>query len=227
MRAILCLFLLPLPSALAQAFNFLPEIDAYYRPHPDLRLTFQAKETREAGAPTQAELGPGLDFFIKPQARLHDLPFVDPHGAESRLLQLSAGYRLVWSPDKPDIQRLQLAFTSNLPLLFKSLISDRSRADLDWSRGQLTWRYRNRLKAQRAIHVRSYKPSPYVSAEVYYQSQYAKWGTTALSAGSLFPMGKRFSLDAYYEHQNITTKRPNEQLTQIGLILNLYFGIRH
>jgi len=129
---------------------------------------------------------------------------------------LSAGYRLVLSPSKPDIQRLRLEFTSNLPLFAKAVVTDRNRADLDWSRGQFTWRYRNRVKVQRAFAIGSYKPAPYLSAEAFYQSQYAKWGTTALYVGSLFPVGKRSSLDAYYEHENITIRAQNQQLNQAG-----------
>ena len=70
----------------------------------------------------------------------------------------------------------------------------------------------------------SYKPAPYVSGEFFYLSQYHKWSTTALYAGALFPVGKRFSLDAYYEHQNLTGERPNRQLNQLGVIL-IYLGL--
>ena len=54
--------------------------------------------------------------------------------------------------------------------------------------------------------MRSYHPGPYVSAEVFYESQYQKWNTTALYAGCLLPLSKHFQFDAYYEHQNITSK---------------------
>jgi len=50
-----------------------------------------------------------------------------------------------------------------------------------------------------------------------------KWTTTALYAGCLFPVGKHFEFDSYYEHQNITNKRPNQQLNQFGLIFDLFF----
>ena len=62
-----------------------------------------------------------------------------------------------------------------------------------------------------------------VAAEVFYQSQYSKWTTTALYAGCLLPLGKHFEFDPYYEYQNVTNKRPNQQFNQFGLILNMYF----
>jgi hypothetical protein len=105
------------------------------------------------------------------------------------------------------------------------LLSDRNRADLDWCNREFKWQYRNRPKFQRTISFGSYKPAPYVSAEFFCLSQYLKWSTTALYAGVLFPVGKRFSLDAYYEHQNLTGKRPNQQLNQLGVMLNMYLGL--
>jgi len=102
---------------------------------------------------------------------------------------------------------------------FLILPTDRSRADLDWSKGQLTWRYRNRLTFERRVTIGFYHPAPYLSAEVFYQSQYQKWSTTALYAGCLLPAGKHFELNPYYEHQNITGTAPNRQLNQFGLIL--------
>lgn len=105
----------------------------------------------------------------------------------------------------------------------KFLFTDRNRADLDWKSGGLTWRYRNRLQAEGPVAVRSYHLTPYVSAEVFYQSKYGKWSDTAIYVGCLFPIGKHSQFDTYYEHQNNTGKSPNHQLNQFGLTLGLYF----
>jgi hypothetical protein len=56
--------------ASAQVDEFLPEIDAYYKVNQNVRLSFQAKETREGGDPTQAEIGPSIEFYLKPLVRL-------------------------------------------------------------------------------------------------------------------------------------------------------------
>ena len=208
--------------AIAQTFQFLPEIDVYYKINSAIRFDLQAKETREAGDLTQAEVGPSVNFFVKPLIGLKNIPIFDPTESKSRLLQLFVGYRYAFSPDKPTVQRMHVGFVANLPLVAKILLSDRNRFDLDWQPGQFYWRYRNRVKLQRTIHIGSYNPAPYVSTEPFYQSRYQKWATTALYAGSLFPAGKHFAFDAYYEHQNITGTRPNEQLNQFGLILAIY-----
>jgi hypothetical protein len=52
------------------------------------------------------------------------------------------------------------------------------------------------------------------------------WATTAIYAGWLLPIGKQVECDAYYEHQNVTPKQPNQQYNQFGLILNLYLSRR-
>jgi len=94
---------------------------------------------------------------------------------------------------------------------------------LDWKYSGVTWRYRNRFQAERTVALRSYHLMPYASAEVFYQSQFGKWSSNAIYAGSLFPIGKHVQFDPYYEHQNNTGKKPNEQLNQLGLTLNLFF----
>jgi hypothetical protein len=217
------LFLLPCGSALAQSSQFLPEEDASSTIQPNIRFVFQAKQTREAGDPTQAEIGPSFDFSLKPLIRLKYISTFDLDDTKSRPLQLSVGFRYVPSPDKPHTERMILAATFHFPVVARILLSDRNREDLDWSQNQFTWRYRNRVTLERRVRIGSYHPAPYLSAEFFYQSQYQKWSTTALYAGCLFPVRKHLELDSYYEHQNITGKRPNQQLNQFGLILSLSF----
>jgi hypothetical protein len=226
------LVLIPLTLLLAPAWSFsqtaefLPEIDAYYKIKSDIRLTFQAKETREAGDPTQAEIGPSAEFYLKPLLRLKDVAAFDLDDSKARPLVFSVGFRYVPSPDKPTVWRMELVATPHFPLIAKILLTDRNRADLDWSNDGFVWRYRNRLGLERAFTIRSYHPSPHVAAEAFYQSQYQKWSTTALYAGCVFPLGKHLQLDPYYEHQNITGKHPNQQLEQFGLILNIFIQTR-
>ncbi len=50
--------------ACAQSNEFLPEIDFYTKVRDGVRFTFQSKQTREAGEPVQAEIGPTMDFYV-------------------------------------------------------------------------------------------------------------------------------------------------------------------
>jgi hypothetical protein len=219
------LLLLLCLSARAQTSTteFLPEIDANFKLDSNVRLIFQAKDTREGGDPTQAEVGPSVEFYLKPLLKLKDVTLFDLDDAKSRSLVLAVGYRYVPSPGKPTINRLEPVVTFHFPMTARILISDRNRGDLDWSNGKFTWRYRNRLTVERRVTIGSYHPAPYASAEVFYQSKYGKWSSTNLYAGCLFPVSKHVELDSYYEHENNTGPHPNQQVNAVGLILNLFF----
>src|SRR5271167_650734 len=211
----------------AQTDQLLPEIDTYFKLTSDLRVSFQAKETREAGEPVQAEIGPSLDFYLKPLVRLTKITTFDLDDSKSRPLVFSLGYRyLPQANHAPATNRMEPVVTFNFPVKARFLLSDRNRADLDWTSGNFSWRYRNLFQIERRLTIRSYHPAPYASAEFFYESHYGKWGDTAIYAGCLFPIGKHVEFNPYYEHQNNTGKSPNQQLNQLGLMLNLYFSVR-
>lgn len=58
------------PASAQTSTEFLPEIDAHIKMHSNIRFVFQAKDTRESGDPTQVELGPSIDFYLKPLVKL-------------------------------------------------------------------------------------------------------------------------------------------------------------
>jgi hypothetical protein len=210
-------------SAGAQSSEFLPEIDVVAKVNSRVRLGFQAKRTREDGDPTQAEIGPSVDCFLKPLLSLKRINLHDPDKSKSRVLVLSFGYRYVPSVNAPTVNRIIMQATSNLPLKRSLLISDRNRGELNVSEGNLNWRYRNRLTVERPVAIRSYHLTPYASAEFYYNSKYQKWSSTALYAGALFPLGNHTQLDPHYEHENNTGKPPNQQINAVGFIVNFEF----
>jgi Protein of unknown function (DUF2490) len=206
-----------------QEAQFLPEVDAYLKLNPNIRVSFQAKDTREGGDPTQAEIGPSVEIYLKPLVRLKEITAFDLDDAKSRPIVFTAGYRYLSAPGKPGTNRIPIAVTSRFPLTAKLLLTDRNRADLDWSNG-FTWRYRNMLSVERTIAIHSYHLIPYASAEIYYESQYSKVSTTELYAGTHLPLRKHFQLTPYYEHQNNTGKHPNQQLHGVGLTLDIYLS---
>jgi hypothetical protein len=220
--ALLLLVCLP-ARAQTSTTEFLPEIDVNFKLNSNVRFLFQAKETREGGDPTQAEVGPSVEFYLKPLLKLKNVTLFDLDDAKSRPLVLAVGYRVVPSPGKPTINRMEPVLTFHVPITARILITDRNRADLDWSPGKFVWRYRNRLTAERRFTINDYHPAPYVSAELFYESQYSKISSTNLYAGCLLPVNKHIEFDPYYEHENNTGKRPNQQVNAIGLILDLFF----
>jgi len=207
-----------------QETEFFPEVDAYLKLNQEIRVSFLAKDTREGGDSTQAAIGPSIDFYLKPLIRLKKITEFDLDDAKSRPLVLTAGYNFLASPNSPSTNRVFVSATSHLPIKADLLFTDRNRADLDWSDGAFTWRYRNKPSLQRTFAIHSYHVLPYASGEFYYESQYSKFSTTELYAGTNLPLGKHVELDPYYEHQNNTGKKPNKQVNGLGLTVSLYFA---
>jgi Protein of unknown function (DUF2490) len=210
----------------AQSPQLLPEIDTYLKVNPMMRAYFQAEGDRDGGVPLQSTLGPSLQFYLKPLLRLKSVTAFDLDDAKKRPLTVEAGYRVITAPDEAIENRFMPMATVALPAKGSFLVTDRNRADLDWKAGVFSWRYRNRLLVQRTFSIRSYHLTPYLSAEAYYTSQYSKWSTTQLEAGGLFPIGSHVQIDAYYEHQNNTGKKTNEQVNDIGLAAHVFFSLR-
>src|SRR5215472_18935032 len=86
--------------ARAQIDQVLPEIDVYHKLSSDLRFSFQAKETREGGAPTQAEIGPSL-VLSETASQLEKVTWFDLDDSKKRVLVLSIDYRYLPSPNSP------------------------------------------------------------------------------------------------------------------------------
>ena len=218
-------FIVACGFAQAQTPEFLPEIDTYLKVNHVTRAYFQAKGDRDEGVPIQATLGPSLQLYFKPLVKLKKVTAFDLDDAKQRPLVVEAGYRYITAPNEPVDNRFMPVATFRLPTKGALLITDRNRADLDWKGGKFQWRYRNKLTLERAVSIFSYHVTPNLSAEPYYTSQYAKWSTTDLYAGCLFPVGKHVQFDPYYEHENNTGKKPNQQVNDIGLAAHIFFSL--
>jgi hypothetical protein len=211
--------------AFAQSVQFVPETDTYLKLNSVLRAYLQAKDDRDEGASDQLSIGPSLQFYVKPLVKLKNITAFDLDDSKPRALVFETGYRSVTAPNALPINRMEDVLTLHFPLKAGFLISDRNRADLDWTSESFTWRYRNKLTIERTVAVHSYHLIPYVAAEPYYVEKYHKWSTTDLYAGCLFPIGSHVQFNAYYEHENNTGKRPNQQVNDIGLALYLFFSL--
>ncbi len=211
--------------ALAQSVQFLPETDVHLTLNSFMRTYLQAKDDRDEGASNQFTIGPSLQFYLKPLLKLKNITTFDLDDSKPRPLVIETGYRSVTAPNALPINRMETILTFNVPLKAGFLISDRNRADLDWTSESFTWRYRNKLTLERTIAISSYHLVPYLAAEPYYEEKYHKWSTTDLYAGCLFPVGRHVQFNMYYEHENNTGKRPNQQVNDIGVALYLFFSL--
>jgi hypothetical protein len=213
-------------SSLAQETprEFLPEIDVHLKLNSQAQVYVQAKDDRDGGDPVQASIGPSFQLYRKPLLNLKRLIVFDLDPTQSRLLVLEAGYRVITAPNTAIKNRAISAVTFSFPLLHEVAVSNRDRVDLDWKSGEFSWRFRNKLLLTREFTIRSFRFAPYAAWEPFYLSQYGKFATTDLYAGSTFALHERVMLDAYYQHENDTGQSPNSQKNYIGLILRLFFS---
>jgi hypothetical protein len=220
-------FLLSLLSASVRGQTtitaFLPEVDSYFRLSSNVRLNFDAKGYMEDGDLNHAQIGPSLQFNIRPFEKLKQITIFDLDDIKCMPVAFTIGYRYLPSTTQPSINRLQPIVLFHVPFPGRTLVTDRNRADLDWSQDTFNWTYRNRITAERRVTIHSYHPGPYAAAEFAYQSQFAKWSTTRIFAGCLLPLTGHIQLDTYYEHVNNTGTRPSRQVNAAGLIVSLYF----
>lgn len=222
--AALLLMLMP-PAVRAQTTitAFLPEVDSYFRLTSNIRLVFDAKGYVEDGDLTHAQIGPSLQFNLRPLEKLKHVTIFDLDDIKCMPVVFTIGYRYLPSTVQPNINRLQPIAVFHVPFPGSILFTDRNRFDLDWSRAAFRWTYRNRITAERRLTIHSYHPGPYAAGEFFYQSEYGKWSSTRLFAGCLFPLNRRTELDSYYEHVNNTGPHPNRQVNAAGLLISLYF----
>jgi hypothetical protein len=214
-------------TAYAQDTQFLPEIDTHLKLNSTFQTYLQAKDDRDGGDPTQFTFGPSVQIYHKPWLRLKKVTAFDLDDLKSRPFVFESGYRIITAPNKAPTNRLVEAATFHYPLGAGFVALDRNRFDLDWQAGAFTWRYRNMLTLQRTLKLGSYHPTPYVAAEPFYESQYGKWSSTDLYAGTLLPVGKHTQFAVYYEHENNTAKKPNQQNEYVGVALHLFFALKN
>jgi hypothetical protein len=200
----------------AQNVQFLPEVDTYLKLNSMFQMYVEAKDDQDGGDSAQAGIGSSLQLFLKPLVKLKEVRAFDLDDAKKRFLVLETGYRYIGEPDTPTENRMITAATFNFPMKAGFSMSDRNRAELDWRNGDFTWRYRNKLTVERTVTIRSFTHIPYVAVEPFYESQFGKWSTTALYAGSLFPVGRHVEFNPYYEHENNTGGHKNHPEMRLG-----------
>jgi Protein of unknown function (DUF2490) len=222
LAALLLLLVPPAVRAQSTLTAFLPEVDSYFRLASNVRLVFDAKGYMEDGDFTHAQIGPSLQFNTRPLEKLKRVTVFDLDDIKCMPVVFMIGYRYLPSTVQPAINRIQPIMMLHIPFPGRTLLSDRNRFDLDWSRSALHWTYRNRVTAERRLTIRSYHPGPYAAAEFGYQSQFSKWTTTRLFAGCLWPLSKNLQVDSYYEHVDNTATSPNRQVNAGGLIFSIY-----
>ena len=211
------------PALNAQSEQLWPTINFYKTMSQYSRFYFQVESTRENQTGQEVQIGPYLDLYLKRRFALlrHYESGMDE--SRTRPLLFRVGYNYIPSTENPTEQRVVLELIPRLPLRAGFVIIDRNRGDLRFINGVFSTRYRNRLALERAFKLHRHVFTPYLRAEAYYDTRYAKWNKTTLDVGAVFTLRKHFELESYFEHQNDTSKKPNSQVEAVAIELNMHF----
>jgi hypothetical protein len=209
----------------AQSEQVWPEIDTFVKLNDRMRFFFLATTVKETRVSTEGEFGPNFDFYLSPLSKQRMLNKIHPDESKNRRLMLRVGYRYIYpyTGNSSDENRIVLEATGRHLLWGGVLVSDRNRLDLRFRDAGFSWRYRNRVTAEKEFSIGCFKFNPYARGELYYDSRYDKVSRTELTAGSVFPITRRVELEGYFLHQNDTGGTSNRSVNGLGIVINLYF----
>lgn len=207
----------------AQTMQVWPEIDTYLKVNDRTRIFLQAAAVAHDGDATESDFGVNLDLHLKLLRRKHEL-LARLDESKNRAFMVRGGYRYVHSHTGGENEHRGIAeTTTRYPLtapLGDILLSDRNLVDFRDIGGAYSWRYRNRLSAERELSAGRLRVNPYARYEISYDSRHDDWSRTEWRVGSSFQVHKISELDAYFAWQNNTGKA---QTRAIGVTLTFYF----
>lgn len=198
-------------------------MDAYIGLNSATRLCLFSSFNGQAGS-WRGDFQGHVDFALKPVFRRglreHDDVF------NKRFLSFRAGFKYISSlGDAPAYleHRWTVESTSRFPLPWKILVSDRSRGEFRFIHGQpFSCRYRNRLQLERDLAIGKFVYTPYVNAELFYDTRYDAWGQKRYSVGVQVPAGGRLVIDTYYLGR-VESQPTSSRANVLGLKFQFYF----
>ena len=213
--------------ARAQTTPVWPEVDAFVTLNDKVRFFFLATTVQENGVSTEGEFGVNVDLHLKPFRTRPITLLYRLDESKNRLLLVRAGYRNLPSyTGGANENRGVLEVTPRYPLiglLGHVLVSDRNRVDFRFIEGEYSWRYRNRLSAEREFSIGRVRLGPYTRFELYYDSRFDKWSRSEWTLGSSFPVTQHWEVEAYYDYQNDTSESPHRHTRALGAVTTFYF----
>lgn len=199
-----------------------PELDVYVPVNDKFRLVFTGKfsiatESRDS---FEGQLGAHVDYFL------------------SERITLRAGYRFGFSLGANDRFREHRIITEqSIRKKIKSsiLLTDRNRQDWRWLGGDFSFRYRNRLTAEKEFRLSGRSITPYGSAEIFYDTRFSTFNRYRFASGVqiklrkipserplLLLLRKEREIDIYYLRQEDTRSQP-KHINVIGVSFAIHF----
>ena len=199
-----------------------PELDVYVPINEKYRLVFtgSVSKARETKDNFEAQLGAHVDYFF------------------SDRITIRAGYRYGFSLGSNDeFREHRLVTEASFRKRIKSsiLLTDRNRQDWRWVNGDFSFRYRNRLTAEKEFRIAGRPITPYGSAEIFYDTRFSTFNRYRFASGVqialrkirsseplLLILRKERVLDIYYLRQEDTRSEP-KHTNAIGVSLAIHF----
>ena len=199
-----------------------PQLDTYIGLTPNVQLMLLAEGAINPDAGNQQiVLGPNLDISL--------LPFLIPKiktldKTRNYYLNLRLAYRYVATVGNRSshTHRGLIEVTPRIPLPAKFVLADRNQLVLVGAAEQVSWLYRNRLTLARSFQVHSLIFTPYIQAQVIYNSNPGSWNRYNWDTGSVVRLSAHVELDPYFRHVD-TIDGTGHPLNGMGLKLELFF----
>ncbi|MBK8869754.1 MAG: hypothetical protein IPN19_01585 [Elusimicrobia bacterium] len=186
------------------ADNLVPEGALYLTHNKIFRSRFAAAliYPTEDGSFSSGNMEYDLDVGLLPFFRRY--VFKDPNVEKAQRLSTRVG--VAYLPDLRDVDnpahetRGIFEITGRVPFGGSWLLSDRNKGDFRWIDGDYSARYRNRLRLEHSVALKSVKLTPYANAEAYYDFKVDQWNRADLTLGAEFPWRWSTILELYVTH---------------------------
>lgn len=189
-------------------FELWPELDIWKRLSPEVQLffPFSISQAKEANY-TEGMVGANIDYRFDVK------------------MSIRGGIRYHFSLSDTSYRELRTIgeFTYRFFPGSAIRLMDRSRVDLRLINGKMSWRYRNRIRAERTFNAMSNRTlTPYAMAEAGYDSRYDVVNRVRFNLGTEWVLSPRTMLDGYLAYQ-YDNRAQTAKTFALGLALNLTF----
>ena len=169
----------------------------------------------------QMVLGPSLSFFFSP-FRTKRIKTLDR--TRNYIIEFRTGYRYVatFGDRSSHTHRGLIELTPRIPLPAKLVMADRNQLVLIGASSEVYWLYRNRVTLARSFEAHAFVFTPYIQAQVIYNSNVGAWNRYNCGFGSTFKVNSHLQLDAYYQHHGLIGMS-GSPTNGIGLKVELFF----
>jgi len=201
--------------------EFWPEAQFYANLGDRFRLRAIGTRTkaRESDRFTEGTFEFDIDVGLK--AILRRKLAANPNTERGRYLTLRVGYIHVAAlndeQNPSNEHRAIVELSSRYPLPGGFLLTDRNRGEARWINGDYSLRYRNRVRFERDFAIRSFRFTPYITGEIYYDTRYRIWNRNEYSFGYEVPVRRHAIIEFYFMRQN-TSRSSNPHVNGFGLV---------